>query len=197
MAFRNIREFFEKLVFAGLKPDAPAGPKKSIFQRWMQSAEDLASKGLRPDEAPLPGPTTWKKKAGMILSVIAVGVGVYFLVDVLQSHADKPESQTTGAVAPIVPPNFKVEKNKDLAVEEIEFNKNVEPKVITGTLKNLTDKTFVACDVSFDLTTKGGTQLGGVATTVRDLGPHGSAKFRIQVSQPEAAFALVRELRPE
>jgi hypothetical protein len=187
---QSLRQLFEKLAYAGLKPDAPAAPKKSKLQSLIDSAGELATAGLRPDEAPLPGPTSWKKKAGVVVALLAIGAGVYGLVWVLQNHAEKPESQTTaGPPPPIVPPGLKVEKNN--------FNKAKQPKEITGTVRNLSGRQVATASISFDVTTKDGSQLGGVATTVHDLKPHGTAQFRILVPQQDAAFAMVRELRTE
>ncbi len=196
--FQKLRDFFERVAFAGLKPDAPAGPKKSKLQELVQSAEELAARGLKADESALPGPTSKKKIIAIVVGLLVVAGAVGALVMVLQRTAHKAEVQTkAGPPPPLVPPNFKAEKNKDLAVEEIDFNKTKDPKEITGTLRNLTDKTLDTCNVSFDVTTRQGGQLGGVATTVHNLAPHGTAHFRIEVPQPGAAFTMVRELRAE
>jgi hypothetical protein len=191
----------ERLVFAGLKPDDPAAaaaPKKSKIEAFIESAEELASKGLKPDEQPLPGPTTWTKKLGIAIGILLIGVFVYVLIVVL----NKPAEQAEKAGPPpkpveIVKPGTTIDKNKDFEVVEIEFNKTKEPKEITGMLRNLTDKPVAKCEVSFNVTTRQGEQLGGVVTTVTGLEPHGSARFKILVPYEKAGFALVRELRPE
>ena len=193
--FQSLREFFEKVAFAGLKPDAPAAPKKSKIQSLVRSAEELAARGLKPDEA-REARSPWRTRIAVGVAAVAIiGVGVT-LVIALQHPADKSETTAaSGPPPPIVPPGFKVEKNKDLAVEEIDFNKVAEPKEITGTLRNLTGRQIASCDVSFDVTTKQGGQLGGVSTTIHDLAPHGTAHFRIPVPEAEAGFVMVRELR--
>lgn len=194
--FQSLRQFVEKVAFAGLKPDAPEGPKKSKVQSFMESAGDLAARGLKPDEAAAPGHPEWRTKVGVAVALVAMVGVVGGLVMVLQHPADKPETAgASGPPPPIVPPGFKVEKNKDLAVEEIEFNRLGEPKEITGTVRNLTSRQIATCDISFDVTTKQGTQLGGVSTTVHDLAPNGTARFRIPVPEEDAGFVMVRELR--
>jgi hypothetical protein len=82
-------------------------------------------------------------------------------------------------------------------VVAIEFDKNKEPKEITGILRNRTDRSFTKCQISFSVTTRSGGQLGGVSTKVTGLGPHGSVRFRIPVPYENAGFVMVRELQPE
>jgi hypothetical protein len=168
------------------------------FQRLRASLEPLIFAGLKPGEKPLRGPMTLGQKLGIVAGILLVGVFVYVLVSVLRHPAEQAES-TAPAPPPveIVPKDFKVDKNKDLEVVEINFDKNKEPKEITGTLRNLTDRSFAKCEISFDVTTRQGEQLGGVTTTVNRLAPHGSVKFRILVPQKEAGFAMVRELRTD
>lgn len=196
--FQRLRASLERLAFAGLKPDAAVAAKKSKISTLIESAEDLAGRGLRPEEKPLRGPMTLGQKLGIVAGILLVGLFVYVLVTVLRHPAEQAES-TAPPPPPveIVPKGFKVDKNKDLEVVEINFDKNKEPKEITGTLRNLTDRTFAKCEISFDVTTRGGEQLGGVTTTVNGLEPHGSARFRIPVPQKEAGFAMVRELRTD
>jgi hypothetical protein len=199
-ALDRFKAAVERLVFAGLKPDAPAAtpPKKSKIEAFIESAEELASKGLKPDEQPLPGPTTWTKRIGIVIGILLIGVFVYLLIQILGKPAEQAE-QVGPPPKPveIVKPGTTIEKNKDFEVVEIQFNKNKEPKEITGMLRNLTDKPVAKCEVSFSVTTRQGEQLGGVATTVTGLKPHGSARFKILVPYEKAGFALVRELRSE
>jgi hypothetical protein len=198
--FARWRSSLERLIFAGLRPDEAAAPKKSKSKMasLMESAEDLAGRGLKSEEKELPGPATLGQKLGIVAGILMVVVFVYVLVRVLGHPAQQTES-TAPPPPPvqIVPNGFKVDKNKDLEVVHMEFNKNKEPKEIIGTLHNLTDKSFAKCEVSFEVTTRMGEQLGGVTTTVNGLEPHGSVKFRIPVPQKEAGFAMVRELRTD
>src|SRR5438477_8258620 len=131
------------------------------FQRLRVSFERLAFAGLKPDEKALRGPMTLGQKLGIFAAILLVGIFVYVLVAVLRHPAEQAESSAPSALpVEIVPKDFKVAKNQDLEVVEIEFNKNKEPKEITGTLRNLTDRTFAKCEISFDVSTRGGEQLG-------------------------------------
>jgi hypothetical protein len=141
---------------------------------------------------------TLTKKLGIVLGILVIGVSIYFLVTILQHPAEQAE-KTGPPPKPIeiVPKGFKVEKNKDLEIVEIEFDKNKRPKEIVGTLRNRTDRTFSKCEISFDVTTRSGEQLGGANTTVNNLAGHQSVKFKIPVPYENAGFVLVRELHSE
>ena len=195
---QRTRDRLEKLVFAGLKPDAPVIRKKSKLESLLESAEDLAGRGLQSEQKALPGPVTTRRKLTIGVAIVVVCVGIYGLMRVLQSPAARNESQ---APAPpqteIVPKDLVIEKNKDLEIVAIDFDRSAEPHKITGTLRNLTGKVFARCEVSFEITTKAGAQVGAVATTVHNLQPHASTNFSIPVPQSDAAFAMVRELRSE
>jgi len=196
--FARLRAFLERVAFAGLKPDVKAGPKKSKLQSLIQSAEDIASVGLEPEDKSLPGPTTLRHRLTLITGLLLLGVFIYVLIGFLLKPAEQREAAgPPPASVQIVPPGLTIEMNKDLEVVEIEFNKSQEPKVITGTLRNRTDRTLARCEISFHVTTKTGGQIGAVDTTVYNLPPHGSAKFRIVVPQKDAEFTMVRELRAE
>jgi len=166
----SFKRFVERLIFAGLKPDEPA----------------------------MPGPTSWSKRIGIVAGLLGIGVSVWVLVLVLLHPAQQAEKvEAPPPLLEIVPKDFQVEKNKELEVVAIEFRQNKEPKEITGTLRNLTDRTFAKCEVSFNVTTSNGGELGGAVGTVTGLKPHGSAHFRIPVPYKNAALVMVRELRPE
>jgi hypothetical protein len=196
--FQRLRAFLERVAFAGLKPDVTEGPKKSKLQSLIQSAEDLASVGLGPESKPLPGPRTWRHKVAIIAALLIVGVSIYVLVGFLRKPAEQKEfSGPPPAPVEIVAPGTTVEKNKELEVAEIDFDITRNPKIITGTLRNRTDRAFAQCDISFYLTTKTGAQLGAVDTTVLNLPPRGSARFRILVPMKDAEFTMVRELHAQ
>ena len=160
--------------------------------------ERLIFAGLKPGQRGLPGPASWGKRLGIAVGILLIGAFVFVLVNVLTHPAEQAE-ETAAAPPPveIVPKGFTVDANKDLEVIAIEFNKSKNPKEITGTLRNRTDRSFAKCEISFSVTTSDGGQLGGVATTVKAIRPHGSTRFRIPVGYPEASFVMVRELRTE
>jgi hypothetical protein len=195
---QRVKGRIEKLVFAGLKPDAPVVPKKSKLEALIATAEDLAARGLQPDERALPGPVTTRRKVVIAVGVFAVALGVFALVRMLQQPAKQGEAK--GPQPPpleLVPKGLVIEKNKDLEVISINFNRTKEPHEITGTLRNHSGKLFAKCEVSFELTDQAGAQLGGVSTIVHNLPAGGATRFSIPVAQPDAVFAMVRELRPE
>jgi hypothetical protein len=196
--FDRLRAFLERMAFAGLKPDVKEAPKKSKLQSLINSAEEIASLGLEPDEKPRPGPATMGQRVLVVCGLLVLAVSLYLLIGFLRKPAQQGETNGPPPVpVQIVPPGLKIEKNKDLEVVEIDFNRTADPKVITGTLRNRTNRGFSRCEISFHVTTKEGTQLGAVDTTVQNVPPWGSVKFRILVPEKDAAFTMVRELHAE
>lgn len=197
-AFSRWRASLERLIFAGLKPDQPLVTKKpkSKIATLVDSAEELASRGLKPEDKKLRGPMTLGQKLGMVAGILLVGVFIYVLVIVLKHPAEQAESKAPPPPpVEIIPEGFQVDKNKDLEVVEMNFNKGKEPKEITGTLRNVTDHAIASCEVRFDVTTKTGAQLGSVSTTLHGLRARATVKFNIPVPYKDAGFAMVRELR--
>ena len=117
------------MVFAGLKPDAPMAQKKSKIGALIESAEDLASRGLKPEDKPLPGPMTWTQRIGIVIGLLMIGGLLYVLVTVLQHPAEQAEKVgPRPAPVQIVPKGFKVDKNKDLEVIEINESLTTAPE---------------------------------------------------------------------
>ena len=113
--FQRLRESLERLIFAGLKPDAAEVQKKSKIASLVESAEELAGLGLRPGDKPLPGPMSIGQKLGIVAGILLVGFFVYVLVTVLRHPAQQAES-TGPAPRPIeiVPNGIRVDKNRNL-----------------------------------------------------------------------------------
>lgn len=194
-----IRRFLESLLYAGLKPDAPArsaSPPPGHQGQLRAKLERLLFRGLKPDQGPMQ-PMSRKRK--IVLAVLGV-LGcllVAGLVFALMNRKPPSEMSATADPAPLnfLPPDLKIEKNRYLEVVEIEFQTKSPPYEIIGTLKNLTAKRVSAAEISFDLTDEGGSRVGAVTTTVQNVDPMGSVRFHIPVTQKNAAFAIVRDLR--
>jgi hypothetical protein len=196
--FERLRAFLERVAFAGLKPDVRRAPKKSKLESLLKSAEEIVSRDLQPEEKNLPGPMTLGHKLTVVAGLLLVAISIYVLIGFLRRPAEQREgNRPPPPPVQIVPPGLKVDVNKDLEVVEMEFNKASDPKVITGTLRNRTDRAFARCQVSFHVTTQDGAQLGAVETTLQNVAPHASVRFRIFVPQKDAGFTMVRELRAE
>ncbi|MCL5743350.1 MAG: FxLYD domain-containing protein [Acidobacteria bacterium] len=221
-----IRRFFESLIYAGLKPDAPAHqapgrmsslrarleqlvfrgltpetPGQNAASAGGQSAfrarlERLIFRGLKPDAGPMQ-PMSRKKKIVIAVAGVAGCALVYGLVVALMNRRAPSDEVTLADPAPLnfLPPDLKIEKNKDLEVVEIEFQRKTLPHQITGTLKNRTNKRFSAAEISFNLTDDSGSHIGAVSTTIQNVEPMVSLRFQIPVTQQNATVAIVRDLR--
>jgi hypothetical protein len=194
---RSLRDSFNKLAFAGLRPDQPLEFKKPKFETLL-SEESIVFKGLKPEEKALPGPTPLRKKIIIVCGAIVVAALVAVLFTILGKPAEQAEVEAPRDVMPnFLPKDLSVDKNKELEVIAIDFQHDREPYMIVGTLGNRTGRRLHKCLVSFDLTTNAGSQLGGVATTIDVLEPFASTRFQIPVHMKNAALAMVRELQAE
>jgi hypothetical protein len=65
---------------------------------------------------------------------------------------------------------------------------------ISGILKNNTDHA-ISVEIDFNLVDRDGSRLGSVTRRVNSAPPNGSTPFEFPAGNPDAAFALVRQLR--
>jgi len=194
---RSLRDKLDKLLYAGLKPDQPPEYKQSKIDSLLKD-ESIIFAGLKSEEKPLRGPLGLRKKIAIALGLLVLAALVGALVLILQKPAERQEVAGPIHRTPnFLPKEISIDKNKDLEVVSIDFQRDREPHVIVGKIKNRTDRRFARCEISFDVTTAAGALLGGVSTTVTNLAPFALANFEIVVPHKDAAFAMVRELRVE
>lgn len=65
---------------------------------------------------------------------------------------------------------------------------------VEGSIRNNTAHPIPSAEVVFDLTDANGSQVGGVKARVDHLEPRARIRFKVQIPQSKAVFALVREL---
>jgi hypothetical protein len=94
---------------------------------------------------------------------------------------------------PNLPKDIKIESHTDVQVTEA----SVKGGIVTGSVRNNTDRPYHAAELVFDLTDSVGSQVGAITTTVRDLGAKATVRFSVPIKQRDAAFVLVREVHTE
>lgn len=196
----SLRKFFESLVYAGLKPSggkAAAPPKAQGF--W-----DRLLAGPSPADPLYLSNRTWKQKLRTALLVavpvlVVVGAATYAMLRPPTLPEKRPESLTPAEIAartPILPENFTVQQNTDLQVVEVGIVRENGAQTISGTLKNNSRRRWAGADLSFDLADQEGSQVGGASTHVGTIEPRATVPFRFSIPHKNAAFVLVREIRP-
>jgi hypothetical protein len=199
---KRIQEFLESVAFAGLKPGGQA-PKREL--RWLgplrSSVERILSGGPAPtDPLYLTNRTPGQKlKSWSLIAipclVLAVGVGVA-LSNLLDPSEAKPFKQSTRAeitskLLPNIDKDFKLVPPSDVQVLEIK----VVGSRLVGVLKNTTAREIAVAEVVVDLTNASGSQIGAVSGIVEKLPASGNKEFQIPITQRDAAFGMVREIK--
>ncbi len=199
----RIREFFESIVFAGMKPGTQAVPKRNL--KWLGPLRDpierLLSGGPAPTDplyltnrTPAQKLKFWSLIAIPCL-VLAVGVGVT-LSNFLEPPETKPvkeppPGEVTAKLFPSVTKDLKLAPPSDVQVIEV----RVDGSRLVGVVKNTTAREIAVAELIIDLTDSAGSQVGAVTGTVEKLPPSSSKEFQIPIKQRDAAIALVREVK--
>jgi hypothetical protein len=199
---KRIRDFFESVLFAGLKPGAQAAPRREL--RWLgplrTPVERLLSGPAPSDPLYLTNRTAGQKfKSGSLIAipclVLAVGVGVT-LSNLIDPPDPKPTKKPTSAeiaakLLPNLDKDLKLKPPSDVQVLEI----SVVGSRLIGVLKNTSEREIAAAEVIVDLTNAAGSQVGAVSVIVERVPALGRKSFQIPITQRDAAFGLVRDAR--
>jgi hypothetical protein len=147
---------------------------------------------------------TWKQKlsfgaliaapAVILLALLAIGsTGMFRLNNV------DPYEHSVAETAPPAPPKIAADpklNRPDLEVLNIQFIQAPGKPVVSGIVRNNTDRIVDSAEVSYYLSDSRGSLIGSETTTVRNIEAHASVPFRATVMSPNAAYVLVREVRP-
>jgi len=199
----KLRELFESVAYAGMKPRAPGGeadkPKSVLRQRFETYLNGPAST----DPLYLSNRTIGQRfrAAAVVVVPIALLVGVLFLAwsDVFRTKdASKPKELTTAEkyarILPNFNPNIQLPANHDLDVQDVHVVHG-SPTQVVGLVKNNTDHVIASAGMVFDLTDQRWSRLGAVRTQVEKLRPHSTTPFRFAVAQDTAEHVVVREFQ--
>jgi len=204
--FKRLRQLFESVVFAGLKPaGARSQPRQLRFLGPLRGpVERFLAGGARPvDPLYLTNRSLGQKVARgalIALPVVLVIGGVVFVLAMRKPANLSPPAEPTPAelarrILPNLTKDLKVSSNTDVQVVEAAVHQGSEPS-LTGIVRNNTDRLIRSADLVFDLTDGTGSQVGGVGTTVHDLAPGSTQRFEFPIKQHNAVLAIVREAVP-
>ena len=203
---KRLREVIESIAFAGMKPGSHA--TAATPRKWLGPLrgpiERLLAGGPAPsDPLYLTNRTLGQKARFWSLIAIpclflALGIGL-LLSNLLAPPPPAPVRQLSSAeiaakILPNVAKDIKVEQNMDIEVLEVGIQRDPDPRLLAGKVRNNTTHEIAAADFVFDLTDSSGSQLGAVRATVERI-PAASVKaFQFPIKQQQAAFALVRDM---
>jgi hypothetical protein len=215
--FKRIKEFFERLAYAGLKPqggtrpqpalNAPQiqAPKQKGFAAFRVWVETRLTKAGPSDPLYLSNRTFGQKlRAWSIIGVPALvvlaGVGLVLVgyFNVAAPIAPPPVGLSNAEIAsrmlPDLNKNMHIETQHDLDVEDVHVVAG-SPVRLAGIAKNNTDHEIAKVELVFDLTDKTGSRQGAVSTELKNIASKSSVTFQFPIEQATASFALVREVR--
>jgi hypothetical protein len=105
----------------------------------------------------------------------------------------EPTGEITAKVLPDIDKSYSSEQSKDVEVLEVFVSRAAEP-VLSGRLRNNSDKAVRVADIVFDVTNSEGSQVGGVSVRVENIPARQIASFRMMLPQRDARGAIVRDL---
>jgi hypothetical protein len=204
---KRLRELFESIVFAGMKPGARPGPTQST--KWLRPlrgpVERLLSGSAPSDPLYLTNRSlgqrikSWSLVTVLclfIMGLVALTLNRDFFAPAALLKAVRQKEPSAGEMArktqPNIDRNIKIDTNKDVEVVQVHLDRSAMK--VTGTVRNNTTHDIAVTDVVFNLTDKSGSQLGAVSGHIQNLPPKTTKDFEFPIKQADATFVLVREL---
>jgi hypothetical protein len=211
--FKRIKEFFESVAYAGLKPSGgkPLGAAVAKRSGWLAPIRDRIEKFLNKGGSSDPlylSNRTFMQKAGvwLIIGVPSVvllgGLGLvlsgYFNQDA--PVAPPPVGLTNAEIAqkmlPDLHKNLHIDSQHELEVQDVHIIRAGSIK-LAGLALNNTDHAIKKVELVFELTDRNGSRQGAVSTELTNLAARSTVPFQFAIEQQAAAFALVREIHVE
>ena len=211
--FKRIKQFFESLAYAGLKPSGgkPLGAAEvkrsgrlAPIQEWI---DKFLNKGGSSDPLYLSN-RTFMQKAGVWLIigvpsvVLLAGLGLvlsgFFNQDapVAPPPVGLSNAEIAQKMLPDLNKDLHIASQHDLEVQDVHIIRAGSVK-LAGLALNNTDHAIKKVDLVFELTDKNGSRQGAVSTQLTNLAARSTVPFQFAIEQQAAVFALVREIHVE
>ena len=211
--FKRIKQYFESLAYAGLKPSGgkPLGAAEVKRSGWGAPIRDRMDKFLNQGGSSDPlylSNRTFMQKAGvwLIIGVPSVllfgGLGLvlsgFFNRDapVTPPPAGLSNAELAQKMLPDLNRDLHIASQHDLDVQDVHIIREGSVK-LAGLALNNTDHAIKKVDLVFELTDNNGSRQGAVSTQLTNLAPRSSVAFQFALEQHAASFALVREIHIE
>jgi len=187
----------------------PAG--KSQLDPWrkrfdlLRARLDLFISGRAPSDPLYLTNRTWRQKlkiasliGGPVLLLIAlVAIGAANRLRFPQVVADEhPPAEAPPPAAPEKPLPDSIVVSTDLEVVNMRIARDAHPPVVTGIVRNKTNRKVDSAEVSYYFADAAGSLVGTDATQVAGVGPHGSVPFRRPLKIATAEYVFVRDVHP-
>jgi hypothetical protein len=211
--FKRIKQFFESVAYAGLKPSGgkPLGAAVAKRSGWLAPIHDRIEKFLNKGGSSDPlylSNRTFMQKAGvwLIIGVPSVvllsGLGLV-LSGVFNQDAPvapPPVGLSNAEIAQKMLPDLNkdlhIASQHDLEVQDVHLI-HAGPIKLAGLALNNTDHAIKKVNLVFELTDRNGSRQGAVSTELTNLAARSTVAFQFGIEQQTAVFALVREIHIE
>jgi hypothetical protein len=209
--FKRIRQFFESVAYAGLKPSGakPLGAAETKPSGWLapiqQRIERYLNQGGSSDPLYLSN-RTFMQKTGVWLIIglpsvaLLGGLGLvlsgYFNQDapVTPPPAGLTNAEIAQKMLPDLHKDLHIASEHDVEVQDVHIIRAGSNK-LAGLALNNTDHVIKKAELVFELTDKNGSRQGAVSTELTNLAARSTVPFQFVIEQQAAAFALVRDIQ--
>jgi hypothetical protein len=208
--FKRIKQFFESVAYAGMKPSGgkPLGAVETRRSGWLapirERIEKFLNKGGSSDPLYLSNRTFMQKTGvwlmiGVPAVVLLGGLGLvltgYFNQDapVAPPPVGLSNAEIAQKMLPDMSKDLHIASQHDLDVQDVHIIRSGSIK-LAGMALNNTDHVIKKADLVFELTDKYGSRQGAVSTELTDLAARSTVPFQFVIEPQTAAFALVREI---
>jgi hypothetical protein len=193
-----------------MKGGMPAGksqfdPLRKRFDPLRERMEIFIS-GRAPSDPLYLTNRTWQQKlkiaalivAPVLLLIVLVTIGATNPLRFHKVEADqRPPVEAPPPAVPQKPLSGPVSASTDLEVVNIRISRDAHPAVVTGTVRNKTNRKISSAEVSYYFADAAGSLVGTDTTEVANVEPHGSVAFRMPLKIARAAYVIVGDVHPK
>jgi hypothetical protein len=190
----------------------PAG--KSYLDRLRTRCDPLRARlevfifGQAPSDPLYLTNRTWRQKLKLaaliavpvllLLALVTIGASIRLRPDKMDPHENPPAEAETPEPAAIQKPlpEDPISASTELEVVDLRIAKGAHPPLVTGTVRNATDRRVASAEVSYYLADAAGSLVGTGTTDVANVAPHGSVGFRMPLKIARAEYVFVRDVHP-
>jgi hypothetical protein len=213
---KGFKEIFEKLAYAGLKPQggrpvqASAAPKAdsapakgfAAFRAWVDSKLNKGG-DVHPlylsKRTPMQRAKVWALP-GLVVTLALGGAGLvlmgYFEPDyvVTPPPAGLTNAEIAAKILPDLSKDLHIETQHDLDIQDVQVVTD-PPVHLAGVVKNNTDHAISKAELTFDLADWKGSTQGTVSIELKNIGSGATVPFQIALEARRTTIAWVREVR--
>jgi hypothetical protein len=170
--------------------------------KWRERFERFLS-GRRPSDPLYLSNRSWQKElklALLIVAPVAILVALIMIssVDLFHFHRSDPYEHPLAETPPTASsskatPDPKL-ASRDLEVVNIRITRDVNPPVVTGLVRNNTDRKVASAAITYNLADDHGSLMGSETIRVQNLAPHSSISFQAPLKLVDAQFVIVRDV---